>query len=117
VEPGVLQHDADPLPERSPSCLGSWPRTCTRPDVLVQWSLEDPDRRGLPRAIGARQREDLTSSEVNDRVVDGSDLAVLRGQSLHFDGGHGAHLLLHDVQGAPAPSARQGPSARARAAA
>jgi len=58
-ELGLLQHDADALPERGAGTLGIEAEDIDLTSVAGAVALEDLDRRRLPGAVRAEQAEDL----------------------------------------------------------
>jgi hypothetical protein len=59
VEAGRLQDDPDPLAQRAPAELGIEAEHRHAPAAAAPVTLEDLERRGLARPVGAQQREHL----------------------------------------------------------
>jgi hypothetical protein len=88
-ELGLLQDDADPLPER-PLCLpGVEAQHPHLACVALAVALEDLHGRRLPGAVRAEQPEDLARADLEVDPADGLDVAVRLAQAADRDGaGH-----------------------------
>ena len=110
VEPDLLQRDADP-----PAHLGRLgddvdPRDVSAARGRRKQRAQHPDRRGLARAVGAQEAEDLAGGDRQVEVADRFDAALERpAQGARLDGGSVAH-----PSGQPSGRAAPGPTSGCR---
>ena len=81
----ALEHDAQPLPPVEPSGLGVLPQDAHLAAVAAAEPLEDLHGRGLPGAVGAEQREDLSVVDLEVDAGDGGDAPIALVQALDLD--------------------------------
>ena len=65
------------------------PKTRTVPADAVRWALDDLDRRGLARPVGAEEGVKLPALDLELEVSDGVEFAVPDVQLVDFDDGSG----------------------------
>jgi hypothetical protein len=88
----LLEHDADPRPQRGAAPFGVLAQDLHLTAVAVTEPFEDLDRRGLARPVGAEDREHLALVHLEVDPSHRLDRAVGLVEAPHFDDGHVATL-------------------------
>src|SRR5579872_649407 len=76
VQPGALEHDADPGPQRARALAGIEPEHLDRAAGALPVTLEDLDRGRLPGAVGPEQSEHLAAADVEFDPPHGLEVSV-----------------------------------------
>jgi hypothetical protein len=89
LEPAGLQHDAEAVAQRALAAGGVGAEHAHRAGVGQAVALEDLDRRGLARAVGAEEAEHLAGGDVEADAADGLRAVVGLVEVSDGDRGHG----------------------------
>ena len=106
-EAALLEHHADPGPYGGPLGYGSWPEDPHPAAGRRREPLQQFDRRGLARAVGAQQREDLPAAHGEGDPAHRLEPAPVHApQVSDLD-----HVFVFVACSMPSASRRQGPEA------